>query len=89
MTRATLHLLYGDVSGMLRLHPLAPLVLLFLVTYLGINALGFVLQGQWGWVDQRLGPRAEILLWAFLVLVLGVWAARFMGALGGPVPIGA
>ncbi|MCS6899723.1 MAG: DUF2752 domain-containing protein [Myxococcales bacterium] len=87
MTRATLALLRGDLGGMLRFHPLAPLILLFLGSYLGGNALGFVIQGRWGWVDERLGPRSNALLWGFLLLVLGVWLARFAGALGGPAPV--
>lgn len=87
MTRATLALLRGDLAGMFRLHPLAPLVLLFLGGYLGGNALGFVLRGRWGWVDERLGRRSNALLWAFVALVLGVWILRFAGLLGGPVPV--
>jgi hypothetical protein len=87
MTRATLSLLRGDLAGMLRFHPLAPLVLLFLGGYLGGNTLGFIKDGRWGQVDERLGPRSNALLWLFVVLLFGLWVARFAGFFGGPAPV--
>jgi len=87
MTRATLCMLRGDLGGMVRFHPLAPLVLLFLGGYLGVNALGYVVRGRWGWVDERMGRGSNAAVWGFLALTLGVWLARFAGLLGGPVPV--
>jgi hypothetical protein len=87
MTRATFALLRGDLAGMLRFHPLAPLILLFLGGYLGGNTLGYLTTGRWGWLDARIGPRGNLALWALVVLVFGVWMARFAGLLGGPVPV--
>jgi hypothetical protein len=72
---------------MLRFHPLAPLVLLFLGGYLGGNTLGFIKDGRWGQVDERLGPRSNALLWLFVVLLFGLWVARFAGFFGGPAPV--
>jgi hypothetical protein len=58
MTRATFHLLHGDLAGALAVHPLAPLVLLLVVgggvALLARLALGrpvpAVLRRRWVWL---------------------------------------
>ena len=40
-----------------------------------------------GQVDERLGPRSNALLWLFVVLLFGLWVARFAGFFGGPAPV--
>lgn len=87
LTRATMCLLHGDLSGMLRFHPLTPLILLFLAGYFGLNAAGYVARGRWGWVDERMGRATNGVVWLFVALTLGVWLARFAGCFGGPVPV--
>lgn len=90
LTRATLSLLHGDLAGAMRLHPLV-----FVLTPLFGLALGAAL------VDYVRGPRARVpsppawwtgrtglaLASALLALVVGVWALRFAGYFGGPVPV--
>jgi hypothetical protein len=92
LTRATLALVHGDVHGAMRLHPLV-----FVLAPLFALALGAAL------VDYVRGPRAGALTasppawWtgriglglasALLMLVVGVWALRFAGYFGGPVPV--
>jgi len=90
LTRATLALFHGDFRGALRLHPLV-----FVLTPLFGLALGAALR------DYVRGPRAGArqppawwtgrtgiaLASALFVLVLGVWALRFAGYFGGPVPV--
>jgi hypothetical protein len=87
LTRATLRLWHGDLAGALAFHPLVLLVLPALGLYGGANLLGYLLRGERGWVDRRMGPRSEGVAWAFLALILGVWVARFFGAFGGPAPV--
>jgi hypothetical protein len=87
LTRATLRLFHGDLAGALAFHPLVLLVLPMLGFYAIGNAAGFLVSGQWGWVDRRMGARSEVVVWAFLALLLGVWISRFFGAFGGPAPV--
>jgi hypothetical protein len=97
LTRATLALLHGDLSGALRFHPL---VLVLAPLFLGAVAKGlhdFVRgpRAPAGAAAPRrsLAPawwtRAPGLALASLlgVAVLGVWLARFAGYLGGPAPV--
>ena len=90
LTRATLALLSGDVHAAMRLHPLV-----FVLAPLFGGALGA------GLIDYVRGPRVRVpsprtwwtertglvLASALLVLVVGVWALRFAGYFGGPVPV--
>ena len=92
LTRATLALVHGDFAGALHLHPLV-----FVLAPLFSCALGKAL------FDYVRGPRTEpqrplvpawwtgrpgiVLASALLVLVVGVWALRFAGYFGGPVPV--
>jgi hypothetical protein len=82
LTRAGLCLLAGDVSGAFALSPASPLVIPF---------VGFVVaRGAFLYVTGRPTPpsrwvtRGAIALWALLVVI---WAVRFAGLLGGPVPV--
>jgi hypothetical protein len=82
MTRAVLAALSGDVAGSLALHPLALVAAPVTILALGWVALGYIHNGT-----MRV-PRWLV----HLVIVLGValfalWAARFMGAFGGPVSV--
>ena len=78
LLRATLALCDGDLGRAFALHPLAPAALV---------ALGIAVARGLG----RSRPTRPELVAAGLLLValLGVWGARFAGALGGPVPVAA
>lgn len=93
LTRAALALAVGDLERALGLHPLSPLVL----PWFALVAAGALVRGTARraglepgaaprWVDgvARALERAAPLL---LVLLVGVWVARFFGAFGGPVPV--
>jgi hypothetical protein len=91
LTRAAGLLLRGDLRGAVQLHPLSPLLVPIVVLAL-VGAIwepwwqAHASQARWRrshWVERSLGPAA----WALLLLVIGVWLARFWGAFGGPVPI--
>jgi hypothetical protein len=87
LTRATGALLHGDFQEALRLHPLAPLVSPLLGGFLAVSALRYVRTGRWPAVEGKAAgwvAAAGIALWALLV---GVWVARFYGALGGPATV--
>jgi hypothetical protein len=90
LTRATLALLHGDVQRALQLHPLV-----WLLTPI---FLAFSLTMAWELVRDPARPRGKSMLnWTgrgttavlvtVLVLSLGVWALRFAGYFGGPVPV--
>jgi hypothetical protein len=92
LTRATLALLHGNLGAALHLHPL---VFVLTPTYglaIGVAVLTYVR----GVSASASAARAQSLVssraftWAaaaLLALVVGVWAARFFGAFGGPAPV--
>ena len=90
LTRATLALFRGDVRTALHLHPLVWLLAPLFIGFVG-SALFELVRGP---VTQ---PRARRLRWSgrgtsiaatcVLVLMLGVWLARFAGYFGGPVEV--
>jgi hypothetical protein len=87
LTRATLRLAQGDLAGALAFHPLVPVALPLVVAFGTTNAVAYVVTGRWGYVDRLQG---RFITWCAVLLMLlfgGVWAARFFGAFGGPVPV--
>jgi hypothetical protein len=87
MTRATLALFRGDVSTALHFHPLVFVILPTLGLFFGTNLLMYVLRGEWGWVDGKMGKGISAVAALFLALTVAVWVSRFFGAFGGPVPV--
>ena len=91
LTRAAGLLLRGDLRGAVQLHPLSPLLVPLVAAALLDAVLEPLSPAQPAAARARLrrcverwqGPAA----WALLLIVLGVWLARFWGAFGGPVPI--
>jgi hypothetical protein len=87
LTRATLALLRGDLSGALHLHPLALLVPPVVIGGLLFNAFEYVRTGGW-FATEAIRARTVTVIAAFLsAALLVVWIARFLGAFGGPVPV--
>jgi hypothetical protein len=87
MGRATRALLQGDVVGALRLHPLSLLVVPWLAWVIGVPLVRYVIAGS-PWQPGGGTPRRfEVSAVALLVLLVGVWIARFFGAFGGPVVV--
>lgn len=90
LTRATLALLRGDVRGALALHPLVFILAPLFAGFMGAAALSYVRgpRSRAPWVASRAVHRTLTALgWLLLVSVVTVWAARFFGAFGGPVPV--
>lgn len=87
LTRATLAGLQLDFAGVLRFHPLAPLLTPLVVWTLAkpvLLALGWVKQE---WLD-RLPRIPQPFYWALGIAMAGLWIARLAGYLGGhPDPI--
>src|SRR6185503_7185615 len=86
MTRATLALLHGDVARAFAIHPLSPIVAPLAVGWMVTQATGFVRTGStFGTV--RVPRSIELIAAVLLILLCGVWLARFFGFFGGPVSL--
>jgi hypothetical protein len=86
MTRATLALLRGDFARAFSIHPLAPAIAPFAMGLLVVQAIAYVRTG--GGLGTARVPRAiEQLGAALVILLFGVWLARFGGCFGGPVSL--
>jgi hypothetical protein len=87
LTRATLALLHGHLHESLRYHPLAVVVSPVVVGAFSYNAFTYIMQGRWSAAEAAQGR--WITLFAIVVgtAMIGIWIARFFGALGGPVPV--
>jgi hypothetical protein len=91
LTRATLALFRGDFRTAVGFHPLVFVLAPLFAVALGTSLLDYVRGGPSGapsrlatWFSQRARYGAAL---ALLVVALGVWAARFAGYFGGPVPV--
>lgn len=92
LTRATIAIFHGHFAEAFALHPL--------VFVLSPIYSGAMLAAAWDYVrgPRMAAPSRVAKSWSsgrafmvgatvLLVLTLGVWAARFLGAFGGPVPV--
>ncbi len=88
LTRATLATLQGDFAAALRFHPLVWLVTPIFGLALANGAFQYVrgpsVRSASSWVLERWVTAAATVL---LVVVVGVWLARFAGMFGGPAPV--
>ncbi len=78
LTRAFSHLAHGELTAMLSMHPLAPV----LAAEAGIGWLAWGLFGA-GWLERTLATRPEILAVANVAPLLAVWFGR---AASGSLP---
>lgn len=87
-TRAVLALMHLDFAGALRFNPMAPLIAISIaiIAAEGLyrvardgHATDLALRGPSSWALK--------LLVAAVVLELPIWALRFFGLFGGPVPV--
>ena len=90
LTRATLALANGDLAGAFHFHPLAPILAPLFIGAMGKALFEYVrgptlsaARAPSFWSSRPGNITAAVLL----VLVLGVWALRFAGYFGGPVPV--
>lgn len=90
LTRATLALLHGDVHGALHLHPLVWLLTPLFVVFMSITLWELLRDPSRPRAPSRIrwhGRGTTAVASVVLVLTFGVWAARFAGYFGGPVPV--
>ncbi len=90
LTRAAWALLRGDFRAALALHPLSPVLVPVVAAALGRLLFRYVVgpPAPGASLRLRLGARSVDALFALLALALvGVWVARFLGGLGGPVQV--
>ena len=88
LTRATLALFRGDLDTALHFHPLVFVLAPLFLGALAVSLLDYV-RGETRLAEPAwlAGPAGTRLGAGLLVLVLGVWGARFAGFLGGPAPV--
>ncbi len=87
LTRATLAALQGDLRGSLLYHPLALVMTPTVVIAVFRDLYGYARRGVWG--EGHRGGRAMTWFAGIMaVAMITVWIARFLGAFGGPVPVG-
>jgi hypothetical protein len=88
MTRAALLFLNGDIAASFRMHPLALPSVLVSVALIGatiwVTAKHGTLEAMW---RDRVGRAAVLLFVGVEAAVFLLWAARMLGAFGGPVPV--
>jgi hypothetical protein len=82
LTRAVLALVAGDIDGAMRLHPLAPVLVVF---GLWLAARELVAVARPGVRRMCWGGREEGLSALLCGCLIALWIARFFGAFGGPV----
>ncbi len=88
MTRAMTLLWHGDVMGSLRMHPLAvPSAFASLFVMAATVAITAADGTPLRLFQRRIGRVALATFVAIQVALVGVWLARMLGALGGPVPV--
>lgn len=90
LTRASLALVRGDIATAVRLHPLAPLLAPLALSVAGLALVRFVRGDSEpgpNWLARSSPRLVTTLAGVLVVLVVGVWLARFFGAFGGPVPV--
>jgi hypothetical protein len=87
LTRATLAALRGDLATAWSLHPLFAVLAPVYVYLVGTLTYRFVAGDRAKPVSRRANHILSIVAGTAAVLMLVVWAARFFGAFGGPVPV--
>jgi hypothetical protein len=82
MTSAFRAMLHVDFVGATRTHPLALVVVPFVIVLVAMELGGYVVTSRFGtWTNKSAVRIAGIAMCAALFLV---WLARFFGAFGGP-----
>ena len=87
MTRAALSMLHGDLAQAIDYHPLAPILVPLVSVYAIASAVSYIRHGTSRLDAALLRPSTNFALGLLLILLLGLWIARFFGAFGGPVPV--
>ena len=87
LTRGTLALLHGHLGDALRFHPLVPVVTPLFALVFAWNAASYVRHGRWSAAEGLQGRWITRVAATLGALMVAVWVARFLGALGGPVPV--
>ena len=86
MTRATLALLHGDVAHAVALHPLSPVIAPAVLGMFTWQSIAYVRNGA-PFGTGRVPRAVELFGAALVILLFGVWLARFFGCFGGPVSL--
>ena len=87
LTRAVLTALDGRLTEAIALHPLFPLVAPLFAYALVTTGYHYVVGSPSTRMPETLDRVASYLAISIATLAIGIWVARFFGALGGPVPV--
>ena len=88
LTRATLMLFHGDVTGSLHMHPLAvPMLLCWGAIALATLMATWNTGVPWSFYRSKLGKGAVVATLFTYVALVAVWVLREQGLLGGRVPV--
>jgi len=82
MTRATLQALSGHFREATAWHPLVWVVVPLIAAYFVVEIVCWIRTRSFG-ASKRI-PGARVVFYGTLALIVVVWIARFLGALGGP-----
>lgn len=87
-TRAMLCLFHGDLAGVIRMNPLAPFLSLLVALFVGQIVVSLATTGSLQRIGEGLLSKVTTRGFvAIAVLEVLVWALRFAGLFGGPVPV--
>ncbi len=84
LTRAARLAAHGDFAAATHMHPLWMVALPFVAALAGLELWHYTRTGAWGSATRI--PHLSRISSAVVALLLIVWAARFLGAFGGPCP---
>jgi hypothetical protein len=87
MTRATIAALHGHFAESFRMHPLAMIFTPMLGLYFAAHAVSYIRHGASRVDELLMGKWVHCALIVLMLVMLGVWIARFFGAFGGPAPV--
>jgi hypothetical protein len=87
MTRAMFAAFRGHFAESWHYHPLALVAVPLLLAYAAAHGAAYVRAGDMRNVRWWPGRWADRVLMGLMVAMIGLWAARFLGALGGPAPV--
>jgi hypothetical protein len=87
LTRAAVAALQGRLAEAFTLHPLFPLVTPLFVYAVATTGFHYIVGSPPMRLPAKLDRAASYLAISVAALAIGIWVARFCGALGGPVPV--
>jgi len=88
LTSAFREMLRGHFAGATKLHPLALVVIPFVIAIVAVELVSFARTGRFGFWAEKTKAKSAVRVAgiAMCAALFVVWIARFFGAFGGPIP---